>query len=105
MMFLVPISAFADDGSQIVIATKSGRKYHLGTCQRLGASRIPIPVYEAIEKGYEPCKACAPPILENQPNDTLALYRLNTIALSSFHDADITKMLNATLDRVVGCNG
>ena len=104
LLFLLSISIFAADGSTIVIVTKSGSKYHRDGCKTLRTSRIPILLQEAVEKGYEPCKVCSPPVFDIQANtqsSTPSLYRVNTTALSSFHAADISKMLIARVDRVV----
>ncbi|WP_320122985.1 thermonuclease family protein [uncultured Sphaerochaeta sp.] len=104
ILILVSFSIFAAVGSEIVILTKSGKKYHLETCQTLRTSRIPITLQGAVEKGYEPCKVCSPPILDIQANtqsNNPSLYRVNAVALTSFYDADISKMLSAKVDRVV----
>src|SRR5690606_21895322 len=41
-----------------VYVTKTGRKYHRGTCSFLGRSKIPITLSEAKVKGYTPCSKC-----------------------------------------------
>lgn len=67
---------FATDGDHIVIKTektgrtakdvtvyitKTGKKYHMGDCNLLKDSRVPIKLSEAKTRGYEPCKSCKPP--------------------------------------------
>ena len=43
-----------------VYVTKDGKKFHLGTCQYLNASKKAISVREATLKRYAPCKRCYP---------------------------------------------
>ena len=43
-----------------VYITKTGDKYHKGTCRYLRQSKISIPKKEAISNGYEACKVCKP---------------------------------------------
>ena len=52
----------ADDTTQqVVYVTKSGTKYHLGSCSHLSKSKIEKSLTEAKNTGYEPCKTCNPP--------------------------------------------
>ena len=44
----------------IVFITRTGIRYHKGSCWYLRKSRIPIDVEEAAGKGYTPCKVCKP---------------------------------------------
>jgi len=44
----------------IVFITRTGIRYHKGSCRYLRKSRIPIDVEEACNKGYTPCKVCKP---------------------------------------------
>lgn len=50
---------------QIVYVTKTGTKYHKGTCRYLSKSMIPIALKDAVLK-YEACKVCAPPVLSEK---------------------------------------
>lgn len=50
-----------DTTQQVVYVTKSGTKYHLGTCSHLSKSKIEKSLSEAKAQNYEPCKACNPP--------------------------------------------
>ena len=43
-----------------VYVTKTGKKYHLGSCSSLRRSKIPMSLAEA-KKGYGPCSRCNPP--------------------------------------------
>ncbi len=49
-----------DDKSITVYITKTGSKYHTGSCRYLSKSKIPISLSEA-EKYYSPCSVCDPP--------------------------------------------
>ena len=52
----------ADDTTQqVVYVTKSGTKYHLGTCSHLSKSKIEKSLSDAKAQNYEPCKTCNPP--------------------------------------------
>lgn len=52
----------ADDTTQqVVYITKSGTKYHLGSCSHLSKSKIEKSLAEAKAANYEPCKTCNPP--------------------------------------------
>lgn len=46
--------------SVTVYATKSGSKYHRGTCRHLSKSKIPMTLEEA-KRRYGPCSVCKPP--------------------------------------------
>ena len=45
----------------IVYITKTGEKYHRGTCRYLSQSKISINLKDAIRRGYTPCSVCKPP--------------------------------------------
>jgi len=45
---------------KIVYITKTGKKYHLGSCRHLRYSKISINKENALLRGYGPCKACKP---------------------------------------------
>jgi micrococcal nuclease len=45
----------------IVYITKTGSKYHRGTCSYLSRSKIPISLKDAVARGYTPCSRCNPP--------------------------------------------
>ncbi len=47
-----------------VYITRTGKKYHRGTCRYLRRSKIEISLLDAVERGYTPCSVCKPPILE-----------------------------------------
>lgn len=43
-----------------VYITKTGAKYHLGSCRYLKKSKIPIDIDDAVARGYTPCSVCSP---------------------------------------------
>ena len=43
-----------------VYITKTGEKYHLGSCRYLKKSKIPIDIDDAVARGYTPCSVCSP---------------------------------------------
>jgi len=45
---------------KVVYITRTGAKYHLGTCRYLRQSKIKITKKEAINSGYTACKVCQP---------------------------------------------
>ena len=49
------------NSNTIVYITKSGTKYHLGTCSYLKGSKIAIKLKDAKAKGYTACSKCKPP--------------------------------------------
>jgi cell division septation protein DedD len=44
-----------------VYITRTGEKYHVGTCSYLRQSKISIELSEAKRQGYTPCSRCNPP--------------------------------------------
>lgn len=65
MLFCTPLSVSAADGDTIVHVTKTGEKYHTGTCSYL-KSDIPITLKDAVNQGYTPCSRCHPPTLSEE---------------------------------------
>ena len=59
------IVSFADNGSTIVYITKTGSKYHTGSCSYLKKSKIEITLADAVARGYDPCSRCNPPRLDS----------------------------------------
>ena len=49
-----------DTNEITVYVTKTGEKYHRGTCRYLRQSKIAIPLSEA-KRLYDPCSVCRPP--------------------------------------------
>jgi len=58
--------AFAAVPDTIVYVTKTGEKYHTEKCSSVRNSKIAITLGEAVSKGYEPCKLCKPPLLDEE---------------------------------------
>jgi micrococcal nuclease len=48
----------------IVYVTKTGAKYHTGSCSYLSKSKIPMSLKDAVAAGYTPCSRCRPPTLK-----------------------------------------
>jgi len=46
---------------KIVYITKTGKKYHRGSCSFLRRRKIPISLKDAVARGYTPCSRCNPP--------------------------------------------
>ena len=72
-----------------VYVTKSGRKYHRGSCGYLSRSKIPISLTEAKKEGYTPCSRCHPPLYDTGYTEAKSkekiTYILNT-ATGRFHN-------------------
>lgn len=52
----------ADASASITVyITKTGSKYHRGSCSYLRRSKIPISLKDACARGYTPCSRCNPP--------------------------------------------
>lgn len=49
-----------DKVENVVYITRTGAKYHRGSCRYLKYSSIPIQRKIAIRNGYAPCKVCRP---------------------------------------------
>lgn len=47
--------------STTVYITRTGSKYHVGSCGYLHSSKIPISLTSAKNRGYTPCSRCRPP--------------------------------------------
>jgi hypothetical protein len=46
--------------AQSVFITRTGVKYHEGSCEHLHSSMIPITLSEALKRGYTACNVCRP---------------------------------------------
>ena len=44
-----------------VFRTRTGKKYHRGSCSYLRRSSFPLPLKDAKARGLEPCSRCCPP--------------------------------------------
>lgn len=49
-----------------VYITKTGKKYHRGSCSYLRRSKISISLKDACDRGYTPCSRCNPPKCKNE---------------------------------------
>jgi hypothetical protein len=59
LLLLVACAAPSSDAQSVYI-TKTGSKYHRGSCQYLRKSKFEIPLKEAVARGYDPCSVCEP---------------------------------------------
>lgn len=57
------LTAYAEEKEVTVYVTRTGAKYHRGTCRYLNRSKIPIALGQAA-KSYSPCSVCRPPRAE-----------------------------------------
>ena len=57
------ITSLAASGDTTVYVTKTGEKYHVGSCSYLRQSKIPISLAGAVDQGYTACSRCKPPAL------------------------------------------
>jgi hypothetical protein len=62
---LAPVARVAGvpvvDAKEITVyVTRTGTKYHRGSCRYLSQSKIPMPLSEA-KRSYDPCSVCKPP--------------------------------------------
>jgi len=49
------------DESQITVyITRTGERYHRGSCHHLARSKYPVSLRDAKRQGYTPCKVCRP---------------------------------------------
>jgi hypothetical protein len=51
----------AQSSDPTVYITRTGEKYHVGSCSYLRQSKISISLSEAKRQGYTPCSRCNPP--------------------------------------------
>jgi methylphosphotriester-DNA--protein-cysteine methyltransferase len=63
---LIAGAVFAAGRDTVVYITKTGEKYHIERCSSVRNSKIAITLGEALSKGYEPCKLCNPPVLDEE---------------------------------------
>jgi competence protein ComEC len=53
--------AAKSDSQVTVYITKTGEKYHMGSCRYLKKSKIAVTLKEVKEQGYDACSVCDPP--------------------------------------------
>lgn len=104
LLLVVPLSVMAEQQSSdpaktIVYVTASGKKYHLKACPTLQQSKTvtALTLEEALKRGFEPCTVCNPPEYTGEKE----LYRLNNPPLRSARDAQLSRMVPATVHDVV----
>jgi len=57
---------YAASPDTIVYVTKTGDKYHVGSCSSLRSSKIAISLGDAVKRGYGRCSRCLPPRLDEE---------------------------------------
>lgn len=82
--------------AQQVVVTPSGARYHQLDCPTLKGRTTTLSLEEALKKGYTPCQICKPPHMEVD-----GFYQVNKENLRYSFQADTSKMVKATVDRVV----
>lgn len=91
-LFALILFATVSLQAQTVYITKTGSKYHTGSCRYLSRSKIPISLEDAMKR-YGPCSVCNPPtsLTKAQPNTNPA-----TSSASSNQVAYITTIVDGT---------
>ena len=56
-------TVFAASANTVVYITRTGAKYHTGSCSYLRQSKIETTLGSAVSRGYGPCSRCRPPVL------------------------------------------
>ncbi|WP_160143902.1 DUF5763 domain-containing protein [Chryseolinea soli] len=59
-LWLLFLAATTGSKAQSVFITRTGEKYHEGSCVHLHSSKIPITLSEARKRGYTACSVCRP---------------------------------------------
>jgi len=64
LLFFVVAAVFAASADTVVYITRTGAKYHTGSCSSLRQSKIETTLGSAVSRGYGPCSRCRPPVLD-----------------------------------------
>ena len=64
LLLFVAATVFAASANTVVYITRTGAKYHRGSCSYLRQSKIATTLGSAVSRGYGPCSRCAPPVLD-----------------------------------------
>jgi len=65
LSLFIAAAVFAASADTVVYITRTGAKYHRGSCSYLRQSKIEITLGDAVSRGYGPCSRCGPPLLDN----------------------------------------
>ena len=60
LFFIIGVTLTSNALSQNVYVTKSGKKFHKGSCYYLKSSKKEITFQRAIELNFQPCSVCKP---------------------------------------------
>jgi hypothetical protein len=63
-LLFIAVTVFAAPADTVVYITRTGAKYHRGSCSYLRQSKIETTLGPAVSRGYGPCSYCEPPILD-----------------------------------------
>jgi hypothetical protein len=73
ILLLTLILAACTSEAQTVYVTRTGAKYHNGSCSYLRQSKISIDLKKAKEQGYTACSVCKPSTKESSKNEPTGL--------------------------------
>jgi len=72
-VFLTITSCNKTDISDITVeVTGIGNTYHLSSCRYIGKNPIAVSLSDAVERGYEPCTDCNPPVCTHTDSTVVA---------------------------------
>jgi methylphosphotriester-DNA--protein-cysteine methyltransferase len=64
LLLFAAATVFSASADTVVYVTKTGTKYHKGSCSSLSKSKIETSLGSAVSRGYAPCSRCKPPVLD-----------------------------------------
>jgi uncharacterized membrane protein len=64
LFLFVAVTVFAASADTVVYITRTGAKYHRGSCSYLRQSKIETTLGSAVSRGYGYCSRCNPPVLD-----------------------------------------
>jgi uncharacterized membrane protein len=64
LLLFIVAAVFAASADTVVYITRTGEKYHMGSCSYLRQSKIETTLGSAVSRGYGPCSRCRPPVLD-----------------------------------------
>jgi len=91
--------------AQSVFITRTGEKYHEGSCVHLHASKIPITLSEAKKRGYSACSVCRPDTPVSPAADVPSRKDSTTTEQQASTQCTATTKAGARCKRAAGSNG
>ena len=64
LLLFAAATVCAASADTVVYITRTGAKYHRGSCSYLRQSKIETTLGSAVSRGYTPCSRCALPVLD-----------------------------------------